>query len=75
LYGEGFNAMDDLNGDGMIDPIESHIKVSKLTDNIKNEVDEKVREEYLQKFRKEVDFHHKVAYRFEKSYRLSKKHP
>jgi hypothetical protein len=29
----------------------------------------------LKKFREEVDFHHKVAYRFEKSYRLSKKHP
>ena len=59
----------------MIDPIENHIKVSNMKDDIKNEVDEKVREEYLHKFRKEVDFHHKVAYRFEKSYRLSKKHP
>lgn len=27
----------------------------------------------LTKERKEVDFHHKVAYRFEKAYRLSKK--
>lgn len=27
------------------------------------------------RFRKEVDFHHKVAYRYEKAYRLSKKQP
>jgi len=27
---------------------------------------------YLVKFRKEVDFHHKIAYRFEKAYRLNK---
>jgi len=30
-------------------------------------------EHYLKLFRKEVDFHHKVAYRFEKAYRLGKK--
>ena len=29
----------------------------------------------MQKFRKEVDFHHKVAYRFEKAYRLGKNQP
>ena len=34
-----------------------------------------VRAEYLAKFRKEVDFHHKVAYRFEKAYRLARKQP
>lgn len=28
---------------------------------------------YMQHFSKEVDFHHKVAYRFEKAYRLGKK--
>jgi len=38
-------------------------------------MDEHVRKEYLKKMRKEVDFHHKVAFRFEKAYRLSKKHP
>lgn len=32
-----------------------------------------MREHYLRRFRKEVDFHHKVAYRFEKAYRLGKK--
>jgi hypothetical protein len=36
-------------------------------------IDDKVKEDYLKKFRKEVDFHHKVAYRFEKAYRLGKK--
>ena len=44
-----------------------------LKDNIKDQVDDKIREEYLMKFRKEVDFHHKVAYRYEKAYRLGKK--
>ena len=34
---------------------------------------EENREKYLKVFRKEVDFHHKVAYRFEKAYRLGKK--
>jgi len=33
------------------------------------------RDQYLKVFRKEVDFHHKVAYRFEKAYRLGKKMP
>ena len=28
---------------------------------------------YMKHFAKEVDFHHKVAYRFEKAYRLGKK--
>lgn len=37
------------------------------------EVDERARREWLIKFRKEVDFHHKVAYRYEKVYRLGKK--
>lgn len=36
-------------------------------------MDDKIKEDYLKKFRKEVDFHHKVAYRFEKAYRLGKK--
>ena len=35
-------------------------------------MDDKIKEDYLKKFRKEVDFHHKVAYRFEKAYRLGK---
>ena len=42
----------------------------KMKDDIH---DEKVKDEYLSKFRKEVDFHHTVAYRFEKAYRLGKK--
>jgi len=32
-----------------------------------------VKQHYLKLFRKEVDFHHKIAYRFEKAYRLGKK--
>jgi hypothetical protein len=34
---------------------------------------EEVNDHYLKVFRKEVDFHHKVAYRFEKAYRLGRK--
>jgi hypothetical protein len=34
---------------------------------------EEVFDNYMSLFRKEVDFHHKVAYRFEKAYRLGKK--
>jgi hypothetical protein len=57
----------------VIDHIERRIKVNKVTEEIKGELDEKIKEDYLKKFRKEVDFHHKVAYRFEKAYRLGKK--
>jgi len=42
-------------------------------DKIHNVFEDKVKEDYLKIFRKEVDFHHKVAYRFEKAYRLGKK--
>ena len=50
------------------------IQVLSATDqagakDLKNEV----KEHYLRMFRKEVDFHHKIAYRFEKAYRLGKK--
>ena len=57
----------------MIDGIEHQIKVNNRQKEIQGEVDEKIKEDYLKKFRKEVDFHHKVAYRFEKAYRLGKK--
>jgi len=40
---------------------------------IHDAMDDKIKEEYVKKFRKEVDFHHKVAYRYEKAYRLGKK--
>ena len=72
-YPEGFDQEDDLNQDGVIDHIEHDLKIINIKDKIRNTVDEKIKEEYLQKFRKEVDFHHKVAYRFEKAYRLTKK--
>jgi len=42
-------------------------------DKIHNVFEDKVKEDYLKIFRKEDDFHHKVAYRFEKAYRLGKK--
>ncbi len=70
---EGFDDEDNLNKDGRIDRLEHQIKVIKMKDEIKDDVDEKIRDEYMQKFRKEVDFHHKVAYRYEKAYRLGKK--
>lgn len=57
----------------MIDGIEHQIKVNNRQKEIQGEVDERIKEDYLKKFRKEVDFHHKVAYRFEKAYRLGKK--
>ena len=44
-----------------------------VKDIIRDDLDEKIRQDYIAKFRKEVDFHHKVAYRFEKAYRLGKK--
>jgi len=34
---------------------------------------DEVFDNYMSLFRKEVDFHHKIAYRFEKAYRLGKK--
>ena len=69
----GYTVEDDLNNDGLIDPIEHKIKVNNRIDEVNNELEDKIREDYLKKFRKEVDFHHKVAYRFEKAYRLGKK--
>lgn len=44
-----------------------------IKENIKEQMNDQIKEDYLKKFRKEVDFHHKVAYRFEKAYRLGKK--
>jgi hypothetical protein len=49
------------------------INIEGIDDQDQKDLDEKVKEDYLKKFRKEVDFHHKVAYRFEKAYRLGKK--
>ena len=69
----GFAAEDDLDGDGKIDGVERAIKVYAIEDKIHHEIEDQVKEDYLRIFRKEVDFHHKVAYRFEKAYRLGKK--
>lgn len=45
----------------------------KLKTKIQDDMDDKIKEDYLAKFRKEVDFHHKTFYAFEKAYRLVKK--
>ena len=55
--------------------MEHQIKVATIKHDMRDQVDENVRNQYLAKFRKEVDFHHKVAYRYEKAYRLGKKQP
>jgi hypothetical protein len=44
-----------------------------LSEAIRTAKDVVGRTKYLRKFRDEVDFHHKVCYRFEKAYRLAKK--
>lgn len=65
-----------MNGDG---ESMTGIPMRKKSTNVdpkddqKNKDDANMREHYLKRFRKEVDFHHKVAYRFEKAYRLGKK--
>jgi len=73
IYPDGFNENDDLNNDGRIDKVENDLKVMGMKDEIRGDLEEKIRQDYVTKFRKEVDFHHKVAYRFEKAYRLGKK--
>lgn len=52
-------------------PNRSPTKIEKPKDE-QAAIDEQ-RAHYVSHFRKEVDFHHKVAYRFEKAYRLGKK--
>ena len=74
-YPAGFTPEDDLDGNGNIDEMEQKIKVNNIKADMRDQVDENVRNQYLAKFRKEVDFHHKVAYRYEKAYRLGKKQP
>jgi hypothetical protein len=73
IYPDGFGPEDDINHDGRIDQVEHQLKINQMKDDIRDEIDEKVRDDYMNMFRKEVDFHHKVAYRFEKAYRLGKK--
>lgn len=70
-----YSPEDDLNNDGIIDSIEHSIKVLRLKDQIVLDIDQHIKNEYLMKFRREVDFHHKAFYRFEKAYRLGKKQP
>jgi len=74
-YAPGYNEKDDLNHDGVIDQVETYIKITGIKEDIKDAIDDRIKEDYLKKFRKEVDFHHKVAYRYEKAYRLGKNLP
>ena len=74
IDGTGRELMDDDEEDIGIPMRKNTIQVLSATDaagakDLKNEV----KEHYLRMFRKEVDFHHKIAYRFEKAYRLGKK--
>lgn len=52
--------------------IDQQVKVLNINEAIRNAKDENMRQQFLKKFRDEVDFHHKVCYRFEKAYRLGK---
>lgn len=58
-----------------MDPIEHRILMMKRQAENKNEAGDKSPRKYdnISMWRKEVDFHHKVFYRFEKAYRLTKK--
>ena len=74
IDGTGRELIDDDEEDIGIPMRKNTIQVLSATDaagakDLKNEV----KEHYLRMFRKEVDFHHKIAYRFEKAYRLGKK--
>jgi len=75
IYPAGYTAEDDLDGDGNIDELEQQIKVNLLKDEIQREMDDAIKKEFLKKFRSEVDFHHRVAFRFEKAYQLCRKQP
>ena len=68
IYPDGFGEVDGMN------EVEMHLAVMEDKNKNGGVLDSKIKEEYMLKFRKEVDFHHKVAYRFEKAYRLGKKH-
>ena len=46
---------------------------SEKDDLYKKSVKQKIKDIYINQFIKGVDFHHKIAYRFEKAYRLGKK--
>ena len=74
-YPPGYSAADDLDGDGLIDPVEAIIKINDKRQEIQEIVENRIKREYLSKFKKEVDFHHKIAYKYERAFRLGKKNP
>ena len=69
------NQMDTIQnaGQDFEDNMARDEKVNQIQDKIHDDMEDQVKQDYLKIFRKEVDFHHKVAYRFEKAYRLGKK--
>ena len=60
------------NPDAVLNKIEQQVKILNINEAMRNATDANMRAEFLKKFREEVDFHHKVCYRFEKAYRLGK---
>ena len=60
----------DAKNEGIIDRRKSKMEVQ--SDQTKHEL---IRKHFEEVFKKEVDFHHKLAYRFEKAYRLGKEMP
>lgn len=46
-YPQGYQKKDDLNNDGRIDQVESALKIGARKDEIKTEIDEKIRDDYL----------------------------
>ena len=46
----GYNEDDDLDGDGLIDPLEEQIKVQFLKNDLQEEIRDKIKNEYRSKF-------------------------
>mmetsp|Transcript_31436 Transcript_31436/g.48063 ORF Transcript_31436/g.48063 Transcript_31436/m.48063 type:complete len:106 (+) Transcript_31436:480-797(+) len=75
IYPKGYESRDDLNHDGVIDNLEAQLAVIGRKDEIRRQLTNYLQDENKRAGRKEVDFHHKAAYRFERAYRLVKRHP
>ena len=57
----------------MVENEEDNLKQNDIGKGLTNINKDEVIETFTALFKKEVDFHHKVAYRFEKAYRLGKR--
>jgi hypothetical protein len=60
-------------GDESSSSLQDSIDMASDQGKKKKLVKKKIKDIYVNQFKKEVDFHHKIAYRFEKAYRLGKK--